>query len=55
MNYSASEWIKLFLHQPLPELTDAPTILAENNNAGIATPEIFQVLEEEDIYRTEAI
>ena len=43
VNYSASEWIKLFLLQPSPEFADVQAILAEDDNA------ILQTLEEEDI------
>ena len=55
VNFSASWLDDLAPLQPRPEFADAPTVLAEDDDAGITTPEILQVLEEEDIEHAETI
>ena len=55
MNLSASELREPVSLQTPPEIATIPTVLAEDNNAGIITHGILQVLEEEDVDRVETI
>ena len=54
MNFSASWLDNLVPLHPLPEFADVQTVLVDDD-AGITTPGILQVLKEENANRTETM